>query len=166
MLMKFYNNIYDLISTVIFNIVSISNITLNLTSQMIVDAKDKTRPILTYYWNKREYKIIFPYTLNKQPMPSIMCVFVNDRIDITEHVKTLSGPYNNFFGFPLKVMDIIPEKYHSEFESVEILTGNLMSHVYTELDAHIVFHYGIDWIHHDKVEYELVRKRLNYLDIY
>ena len=67
--------------------------------------------------------------------PNILSAVLNDTIDITDHVNQYLINDLKY----LKVKHVIPPKYHSTFETLEILDEDCNSLVYKKLESRLDF---------------------------
>ncbi len=147
------------------SIVHVSDCVATLETTNLLSSKTLRYIDFLYGHNAVSYKLRIPVHLSKKMGNPIMSATINELVDITDKVHGMAGPFHNFFMQPLKVKDIIPEKYHDNFRNLEIMTSDLQMHKYYNLNDRIHFHYGLDWAKYDKSAAYRTLGRLEYLDL-
>lgn len=117
--------------------------------QLYLVGKDGSRTVLTvgdmekphdhvemeFVYNNKTYIHIMPLFHNIHKAPNILSAVLNDHIDITNHVnKYLINDLTY-----IKVKHIIPPKYLSTFETLEILDEDCNSLIYRNLESRLEF---------------------------
>lgn len=117
--------------------------------QLYLVGKDGSRKILTveemekphdhvemeFVYNNKTYIHIMPLFHNIHKAPNILSAVLNNHIDITDQVnKYLINDLTY-----IKVKHIIPPKYLSTFETLEILDEDCNSLIYRNLESRLEF---------------------------
>lgn len=147
------------------SILHVSDCVTTLETEHIMSSKHLQYIDMLYGYDSVSYKMRIPVVLSKERRKPIFSATINHSTDISDYVKSLAGPFNNFFLQPLKVKDIIPADKHKAFKHLEIMTSDLRMHNYTDLEDRIHFHYDLDWPKYDIDERNKILSRMNYLDL-
>lgn len=147
------------------SIMHVSDCVTTLETEQLLSQKTLSHIDFLYGYDSVSYKLRIPIILHKKQHSDILSVTVNGEHDITDYVKSMAGPFNNFYLQSLTVQDIVPVQYHGTFENLEVIDGKMHVHHHTTLDQRIHFQYSIDWPKYDDIERNHVLQRLNHLDL-
>lgn len=88
-----------------------------------------------YTRNNKRYVHVVPFFHKIHEPPVILSAILNNNIDITDHVNQYLMNDLTY----LQVKHIIPQKYLSRFETLEILDEDCNSLIYRKLDSRLEF---------------------------
>lgn len=168
MLLSVFNKVahyLHLMEEWLVSIVHVSDCVTTLETKHIMSKKHINKLELLYGYNGISYKLHIPVNLRKDIGKQIFSATVDETYDITEHVKSLAGPFHNFFMQSMQVKDILPSKYHKNFSNLEIICEDLQISTYRSLYDNIHFHQGIDWPRYDTDAAIKTVNKLSYLDL-
>ena len=143
----------------------VSDCVTTLETPDLLSHKLLTNIDILYGNDNKSYKLRIPVNLCKTEAQALFSATLNEHIDLTDHVRSLAGPFHNFFYQPLLVRDLVPPKYHDSFEGLEVMTSDLRIHHYDGLGQRIHFHYGMEWFKYDLDEFDKTCHRLAYIDL-